>query len=454
MNKQIDQTKIQEKAADERAFTLIIDYIIKSVVNSNGIVKLVDLRNLYISELKKAGHGYSNYRSEKILKRLQNHPISEKIFFTKLNTGKDDAITYWLVCSCNITVSDAISGAFSLRFSDKYQDVALVLRNSILKAFKEKKELPWPRTSAEIEINPETLLPGDLIRFLNLLIAGKEDIHDDKTPGKTRRWIPSIGQDICRAVSDGAWKLPKHILLCMTIRHLYRSKQLTTILNRLGHSESYDFALEVETALAEAIDKTSSYLTPQIVKGESNVVFHSEWDNLNKTTTNVHGTNIVNSAGGIMVQEVKAEYQNSNSRTLALVEKKQKRSQKVSTPETLPPLVFNRIGPKFPDGCTFTTLPEVENSFSEKIQEYYIWLFSRYVGGAGIQTVPGLGGFISATGETPLRRSTIEYYTPIHQPITDNAVVRELLKRSEEATIEVGQKFVINTFDLGVCMYV
>ena len=46
----------------------------------------------------------------------------------------------------------------------------------------------------------------------------------------------------------------------------------------------------------------------------------------------------------------------------------------------------------------------------------------------------------------------MNYFTPIHQPITDNAVVHELLKRSEEATAEVGQKWVSNTFDLGVCM--
>ena len=36
--------------------------------------------------------------------------------------------------------------------------------------------------------------------------------------------------------------------------------------------------------------------------------------------------------------------------------------------------------------------------------------------------------------------------------MTDNSVVRELSKRSEAATAEVGQIWVLNTFDLGVCM--
>ena len=40
---------------------------------------------------------------------------------------------------------------------------------------------------------------------------------------------------------------------------------------------------------------------PQIVTGEGNIGFHCEWDNLNRTTTNVHDNTIVNSSGGIML---------------------------------------------------------------------------------------------------------------------------------------------------------
>lgn len=99
--------------------------------------------------------------------------------------------------------------------------------------------------------------------------------------------------------------MPKHILHCTTIRHLYRSRQLTTILSRLGHCETYDFGLELETALAKALDEVSTSLTPQIITGEGNNVFHLEWDNMNKIMTNIHGSNVVNSTGGIMIQEVK-----------------------------------------------------------------------------------------------------------------------------------------------------
>ena len=204
--------------------------------------------------------------------------------------------------------------------------------------------------------------------------------------------------------------------------------------------------------MAKTLDEVSTYLTPQIVTGEGNLVFHCEWDNLNKTTTNVIGNNIVNSAGGIMVQEVKPGTQIENVRMLPDLDRSQQLSLKVDTPETLPPLHFTRIGPTFPDGSIFTPPTENDTVFSAKMEEYYVWLFCRYIGSSGMQPVPGLGGFISATGTPPPRKSTVDYFIPIHQPITDNAVVRELLKRSEVATAQVGQKWVLNTFDLGVCM--
>ena len=256
-------------------------------------------------------------------------------------------------------------------------------------------------------------------------------------------------------MTNGEWKLPKHILLCSTIRHLYRSKQLTNILHRLGHSESYDFGLEVETALAEAIDDVSSFLTPQIATGEDNEVFHVEWDNLNKITTNSHGSNVVNSTGGIMIQEVKPNNDIADiDRTLPLKQRNKTRCLEVGTPTTLPPFhIYGRVGPKFPTGAKFSPPIQNDKLYVECIQEYRLWLLMRMVTNSKeTQLVPGFGGFISATGKKPSRKSTIDYFNPINQPFTEYSVMRELLKRSEDATLEVGQKYVLSTFDLGGCM--
>ena len=209
--------------------------------------------------------------------------------------------------SSNITVSNALARAYTLGSTDKYQNIALLLCQNILQTFRESKDQPWPPTADDMELTSENLLPPDLVWFLSMVVAGKEDWETEKM----KRRVFSIGQDLCRAVSEGKWKLPNHIFLCVTVRHLFRRRQLITILHRLGHSESYDFGLELETALAKVLDEVSTYQTPQIVTGEGNLIFHCEWDNLNKTTTNVYGSNIVNSAGGIMVQEVKPGFKSN-----------------------------------------------------------------------------------------------------------------------------------------------
>ncbi|XP_049455367.1 uncharacterized protein LOC125902797 isoform X2 [Epinephelus fuscoguttatus] len=205
--------------------------------------------------------------------------------------------------------------------------------------------------------------------------------------------------------------------------------------------------------MAKAIDEMSTYLTPKIITGEGNDVFHVEWDNLNKITTNVHGPNIVNSTAGIMIQEVKPGFKTTQERMLPLKAKENNRSLKVDTQNTLPPLhIYNRVGPKFPDGTVL--IPPVENDtvYKECLMEYRVWILLRMMGSSGNQPVPAFGGFISATGTKPARKSSIDYFTPINQPSTEYSVIQELLRQSEEATAEVGQKYVLSTFDLGGCM--
>lgn len=436
-------------AAHEKAFTLVRERIETHVVQQNEVIHLTSLRLTYVQELRRAGCENDNYRCEKLLRRLQNDPISDRIDFTKVQHSTNHRVSFWFVHSSKISVSEVLAQAYHLGTADKYQAVALLLRGDILEAFSKSEDLPWPPTANNMELRCGKVLPPELIRFLTVLMDGKEEVGMTE---KLERLVFSIGQDLCRAVTEGKWILPKHVLLCETVRHLFRSKQLTKILHRLGHSESYDFGLELETALAKAMDEVSTHLTPQIVTGKGNIVFHCEWDNLNKTTTNVLGNNIVNSAGGIMLQEVKPGFESNKVRKLPVIDKSHQRSLKVDTPETLPPLHFIRVGPSFPEGASFTPPAENDMIYAAQMKEYKVWLLSRYIGSSGRQPVPGLGGFTSATGTPPPRRSTVDYFTPIHQPITDNAVVHELLKRSEAATDEVGQTWVLNTFDLGVCM--
>ena len=151
-------------------------------------------------------------------------------------------------------------------------------------------------------------------------------------------------------------------------------------------------------------------MTPSIATGDDNIIVHSEWDNLNKITTSIRGSNAVNSTAGIIIQESKPNSSTDITRTLPILDQTKT--------------------------CSISLL-------HQRICLHCMWvnLSTKHV-----------RGLTSATGVTPVQRTPIDYYTPIDQPITEYAVVQELLERSKEATAEVGHKYTLNTFDLGVCM--
>ena len=63
--------------------------------------------------------------------------------------------------------------------------------------------------------------------------------------------------------------------------------------------------------MATALEDVLSLVTSEIVIGENNEVFHMEWNNLNRVTTNIY-ENIVNHTGGIMIQK-EHRYESYNS---------------------------------------------------------------------------------------------------------------------------------------------
>ena len=203
-------------------------------------------------------------------------------------------------------MQQALSNAYEIGRKDKLKEVAQDLRDSIFKGFKNSGKLPWP--PSDDFLRKTNVLPSKLQSFLCHLLPCKERQPSERT----KRLRESIGQDICRAVTNSEWKLPKHILLCMTLRHLFRSKELITLINRFGHSESHSFSLELETAIANSLQESSSLLTNQIVRQPcSKSVFHSEFDNFDQLVNDMSGQGSVHTAHGIMLQEVSKDNEQS-----------------------------------------------------------------------------------------------------------------------------------------------
>ena len=434
--------------AHNLAFMAVLDFVKDRIIVHQEVIPLTSLRLIYTAKLDETSFGNPNYRAEKLMRRLESHPeIGRNLVFNKVEPDERGSLPFYLVHSTSLTVNDAVRQVYKLTSKDCMKDVALLLRGIICRAFRERKALPWPPTAADLTVSKD-IIPEELHRFLSYVISSNPDTECEKT----KRLILSIGQDLCRSVSNSEWKLPKHILLCMTIRHMYRSKQLTTLLNRLGNCESYEFGIELTTALAQALDESCTLLTPQIARGEGSILFHSEWDNYNQVLTSIHGKSFVNSAAGIMIQETKSDMDLPEVRTLPTTTKTKERSLQSTVQPYLPPFhISKRTGPVMPDG---TSAPSQANEerWQLALHIYHIWILCRQICCSGKQIFPALGGFISATGKPPERKSTIDYYPCINEPITEYSTVKELLRMSEEATRKVGQTYTITTFDLGVCM--
>jgi hypothetical protein len=208
----------------------------------------------------------------------------------------------------------------------------------------------------------------------------------------------------------------------------------------------------LETAVAVALDQTSSLLTTRIVKSPANVLFHSEWDNFNQILTGLHGRPAFNTSAGIMLQEslhIDSVPQHTN---LPAIPRTKERKLQLDTPAPLPPCYITKR--KGPDMELHSIQQPDRNStaLQKGLKVYFIWAFCRKASGNDKQQVPALCGFISATGHPPSRLTTIDYYPSITEPITEYNVVKELLRKCEQATQEVGQLYTITTFDLGVVM--
>lgn len=101
-------------AAHENAFNSVLEHIEPHIIQQNEVLQLSSLRLVYVEQLKCNGHDNSNYRSEKLMKRLDKDPINEHINFTKVQDHKAGARSFWIVYSSHITVSDALAQAYTL----------------------------------------------------------------------------------------------------------------------------------------------------------------------------------------------------------------------------------------------------------------------------------------------------------------------------------------------------
>ncbi|ESP04637.1 hypothetical protein LOTGIDRAFT_170608 [Lottia gigantea] len=210
----------------------------------------------------------------------------------------------------------------------------------------------------------------------------------------------------------------------MAFRNLFRSAQLSTLMNRLGHSESYSFALELETAIVNSLQESSFLLTPEIKRDTSlPSVLHSDFDNFDKFVNNISGSRSIHTAHGIMMQDNDGSFDSEKIQiTLHTITKSGERSLKIILDGALPPCYVNhRDCPKMEKSRTVTPIDK-KLVYCKPNRINQIWCLLRLMCGTDEQAISGWSEIISETGVQPKRHTTIDYYPGVHHITTENSL--------------------------------
>ena len=160
-----------------------------------------------------------------------------------------------------------------------------------------------------------------------------------------QRLVTSFAQDICKAVKNGKWTLPKHLLLGMTLRHLTGSAEVITLVNRFGHCASYSRVIELETAMCKAIDERQGVI-PSTISPNRNLVTHLCWDNFDLTEETPSGAGTTHTAHGIIIQEVSTAKENISESPEEFDQARTKsRSAKCTSQDIEPCYAKNKVEP-------------------------------------------------------------------------------------------------------------
>ena len=140
-------------------------FIERFVILGKSVVKLNELREIYVSKLAETEFSNANYRSENLKVNLEK-TYGKKIMFIKMETFES-----YLVASSDIDLESAIRCAYDLGSANKIGDTTSLLRQEINDMFEsEGSSLSWPPTTKYLN-DLNFSFPEKLDQFLTSLLT-------------------------------------------------------------------------------------------------------------------------------------------------------------------------------------------------------------------------------------------------------------------------------------------
>jgi hypothetical protein len=157
------------------AFDKVCVIVTDTVITNHKVVKLSELLDVYIGHLRETLFQNDKYRGTKLKTKLEQCTLYTGLLgFCPI--GKDGRFQSYLVFSQQTDVVSAIKNAYELGGIDKVKDVARLIKDNIVSAFKDVDNMPWPPTANDL--NQTSVIPKLLEKFLTYLLSG------DKAPSR------------------------------------------------------------------------------------------------------------------------------------------------------------------------------------------------------------------------------------------------------------------------------
>ena len=274
------------------------------------------------------------------------------------------------------------------------------------------------------------LIPDNLYWLVRYMVSSEEYAADPSLTCSNvshERKIQMICQDVVHAASNSRVKLPKHVSLGITIKHLTRSKKLITLLNRMGHCCSYEQTEIVETALANETLARSELNGGVIIPSNISpgVFVHMAADNNDFNEETIDVKNTTHATTFIAFQR------KHHAPTMPPIEIYADHSQRKRSLDLSRPIVTVEdinVGGKRPavtnyvNRLTNASWLQPGSTFHSACQDDLVWLILRICSNTmfeknyqtvDVQKIPGWSGFQSLRFSDPSTPTSIGYLSMI-----------------------------------------
>lgn len=422
-------------AAHKLAFEAIVPHL-NALISDNKAMRLATLHEAYTGTLSEHGFSNSSYSAQSLETKIQGY-YEDALNIEKVSCKQGKIV---FPKTMNITAAKAFVEDKSEMFL-KVEEVAVFLKNEILKMKQNTSSLPYP-LSAEQVAKGEGEIPSAVRQFFTALYSGCSAVADDSS-SRIVRFIESSAEDAIYIVTRGQVKPAKHCLLGIGLKSITGSKKVLNILNHFGHCIGYHVAEEIETDIAMSIsDKGCA--APDGLQQVQGLATAFAFDNYDENCETLSGANTLHDTVGIVYQNIEPQRDAGEEDIRNIPEttgKKRKRSFDTPMPAIAPYMKKPKV-----QSFTYTdTYPQVPANYEliKKRDTTFMILTS-------VEKIPMWSAWNSLITVDVLPQQRVCYLQNISLPSTRLDVVAETLRMAQNVASECSEKYAIVTYDLAI----